>query len=324
MAQNTGSYSDESVPSGSVGYPENDYYLPSECDLDLPGLPPVESRDQNADLPEQLGGMEAAIRACRSGVPITTAARQCGVERTTLRYKLKGEHAGILGYQSRKFSDSEEKYFADLLMALARAGVPLDKPLFKKVVEVAAINKGYPQEKARMTDTWHRAFLHRHPEISIRITHARDRKKAREWTVENCTEWVTTLSELHAFGYLSDPRGLFNLDESGFTLAEKVKKVYAPRGQKEILSYADGSDRDVVSTLFCGRADGLILRPFVLFAGMQHLHSRIAGTADRCYISYNHSGSMDEEIFADYVRKEIFPNMIIEKNVIFVDGHFLI
>ncbi|XP_055335902.1 uncharacterized protein LOC129586602 [Paramacrobiotus metropolitanus] len=31
---------------------------------------------------------------------------------------------------------------------------------------------------------------------------------------------------------------------------------------------------------------------------------------------------MDEEIFADYVRKEIFPNMIIEKNVIFVDGHF--
>ncbi|XP_055334343.1 uncharacterized protein LOC129585620 [Paramacrobiotus metropolitanus] len=318
MSQSTEKYPDDSLSTGSVGCSDTDCCpLPSNNDSDSPtvGFP-----CQREELPKGTK-MEAAIRACRDGMPVTLAARQFGVERTTLRYKLKGEHAGVAGYQTRKFSDAEESCFADVLVRLEKMGVPLDKTIFRKVVELTALEKGIPL--ACMSDMYIRSFHQRHPEITSRIEIiGKERKGDREWTVENCTKWVTTLSDLHAYGYLSDPRGLFSLDESVFPLPENTEKACVPPIAEKDLSHVDGADQEVVTTVFCGRADGKVLRPLLVFPDVQHLPSQIAGTADRCYIASTESRGMDPETFADYVRAEVFPNMQAKKNVIFVDGQF--
>ena len=70
--------------------------------------------------------------------------------------------------------------------------------------------------------------------------------------------------ELKEEGYLSDPNGIFNLDESGFFLGYDYNVVYARRGSKRILSHPDGDTKERVTVLACENAAGKMLRPFIL------------------------------------------------------------
>ncbi|GAV03557.1 hypothetical protein RvY_13959 [Ramazzottius varieornatus] len=48
-------------------------------------------------------------------------------------------------------------------------------------------------------------FLSRHKELSMRITHATNRKKDREWTTERCEEYIQKLQKLKDGGFLERP-----------------------------------------------------------------------------------------------------------------------
>ncbi|XP_055346321.1 uncharacterized protein LOC129593862 [Paramacrobiotus metropolitanus] len=318
---------DSSVGSGEYRDDNNDCSSPksSSNNDDHPRkFPAVESEKQRKRLAKR-AKMQAALLACLRGMPVSTAARQFGVHKSTLRHKLRGEHSTVQGDQSRKFSRSDESHFADMLMSLDRVGVPLDFQIREKALELAGLKyKVIPAENGHMSSSWHKGFLRRHPEIASRwhkITHSKSGRKAGKWSVKQCTEWVTLLNELHAYGYLSDPRGLFTVDESRFILLEKTKLKRTSQEIQVVIPDHDGSASEVVTTLFCGRADGLILRPLALFAGVEHLDSHIAEAGDNYCVAYNTSGELDPKIFADYVRKEIFPNMEAQKNIIFVDGY---
>lgn len=52
-----------------------------------------------------------------------------------------------------------------------------------------------------------------------------------------------------------------------------MNKVTATKGTKEVTSYMDGSDRDLVTVLACGNAAGVMLRPLILFDGVVHIGS---------------------------------------------------
>ncbi|GAU95585.1 hypothetical protein RvY_07183-2 [Ramazzottius varieornatus] len=59
-----------------------------------------------------------------------------------------------------------------------------------------------------------------------------------------------------------------------------------------------------------------------LFSGKRHVQSRLDDTHNMCYQAVNASGYMDQLLFANYIRNEVFPAITEQKNVIFVDGHF--
>ena len=124
---------------------------------------------------------------------------------------------------------------------------------------------------------------------------------------------MALLSELHIDGYLDDPDGIFNLDESAFSLTENVAKVFARKGVKALPSHSDGSDREQLIVLACGSASGKMLRPLILFDGKVLMGFRFNGTDDRCYIAVNSSGIMDCGKFADYIRTEVIPSMTAVK-----------
>ncbi|XP_055330549.1 uncharacterized protein LOC129582943, partial [Paramacrobiotus metropolitanus] len=92
-------------------------------------------------------------------------------------------------------------------------------------------------------------------------------------------------------------------------------------GVKDVLSYYDGNDRELITVLAGGNAAGEILRPLILFDGKVVLASHFNETNDMCHIGFNSSGIMDNATFASYVREEVIPRMTAEKNVIFLDGH---
>jgi len=84
---------------------------------------------------------------------------------------------------------------------------------------------------------------------SRRTTQAQNVKKLKEWTPENAKLWISVLQGLQDDGYLDDPRGILNFDESGFKLAVMISKTIAPRGKQFVQSLTTGSCLSVVSTL---------------------------------------------------------------------------
>ncbi|XP_055344557.1 uncharacterized protein LOC129592525 [Paramacrobiotus metropolitanus] len=266
--------------------------------------------------------MALALKAYKSGnLSQYAAAKKFKVPYTSLWKKLRGVRTGKKGAHLRKFSEAEEDYIEHLLLKCAENGIPLDKRFLKRIVPLLAKSKDMPEKRKTFTKFWHREFLKRHPKISQRISHGVSRKKAKEWTVENREGWIQRLSELNTDGLLYDPAGIWNFDESAFQVSEKVTTVYAKRGVKEVLSYYDGNDRELITVLAGGNAAGEILRPLILFDGKVVLASRFEGTDDKCYIGFNSSGVMDNSTFTSYIREEVIPKMTAAKNVIFLDGH---
>ncbi|OQV16561.1 hypothetical protein BV898_09236 [Hypsibius exemplaris] len=160
-----------------------------------------------------------------------------------------------------------------------------------------------------MSPTWHNDFLKRHPTVAGRISQAENRKKARQWTDELCLRYIAIIARLKTDGYMNNPAGLWNLDESGFALGGRFSKVYARKGTKEVLSYFDGDDRTQLTVLACGSAAGQMLAPLVLLDGVQELASRVENTEDKVLVCTNKSGWMDDTTFTSYVKNVLIPSM---------------
>ena len=151
-----------------------------------------------------------------------------------------------------------------------------------------------------MSDKWLKGFLKRNPRVVLRLASNLDRKKALQWSTENCEGYIEQLASLEQRGYSSDPRGIFNMDESSFKLRYESSKVFARKGVKQVKLFSEGTTRDQLSVLFCGDATGKMLRPLVLYDGKLHLESMYEGTADRLHVAVNESGMMDPAVFKKY------------------------
>lgn len=139
------------------------------------------------------------------------------------------------------------------------------------------------------------------------------RKNGTEWTIELAEQWIARLAKLHGEGYLDDPSGLWNLDESAFHLAEVWKRVLAVKGTKKVTSHIDADPKERLTVLACGNAAGKMLDPFVLFDGMKQLGVWTEGTADKCCVGVNKSGWMDCIHFTNYVKHFLLPAMTAKK-----------
>ncbi|GAU95613.1 hypothetical protein RvY_07203 [Ramazzottius varieornatus] len=129
--------------------------------------------------------------------------------------------------------------------------------------------------RAKFTDRWHRKFLVRSREISLRILSALSFKKSREWTFRRCKEWILLLQKLSIDGFLVDAEGIWNLDESGFRLAELYGIVYTERDVKEAVGYVKETktDRENIILMAMENAAGKMPLPLILYKGKMHIES---------------------------------------------------
>ncbi|GAU92488.1 hypothetical protein RvY_04564 [Ramazzottius varieornatus] len=177
-------------------------------------------------------------------------------------------------------------------------------------------------ENPSFGDKYFRRFISRHKDLSLRITHASNRKKDREWTEAKYEEYIRNLQALKDQGFLERPGQVWNLDETAFDTIRMYDRVIARKGVRQIASQYDGTEKELVTILPCGNAAGVQLRFMALFSGKLHVQSRLDDTHNLCYQAVNASGYMDQLLFANYVKAEVFPAITEPLNVLFVDGHF--
>ena len=156
------------------------------------------------------------------------------------------------------------------------------------------------------------SFLRRHPEISKRKATAKNVAKLKN-AKEKIEHWAQQLASVKKFGYFDDPSGIYNFDETPYKLAELHDVVYARKGTHTVPIYAHGSDREQITVLEGGTAEGRMCRPLILFSGACHVESRIIHSNEECLFAVNPSGTTDRKIWNQYFELEVMPSMTSEK-----------
>ncbi|GAU87348.1 hypothetical protein RvY_00215 [Ramazzottius varieornatus] len=253
--------------------------------------------------------IEAAVTAVNDGMSIRMAAERYQIPHITLANKVNGKHGKKAGRPST-FTMEEEEDITEILVRCSKIGVPLGKRTLIKIVKAIAIAKVYRPIAPEFSSEKPWSFCTGTERTELQEFEGMDRSALREW--------ISLLQKLSNDGFLDDPNGIWNLDESGFRLAELYYKVYAERGVKEAVGYlkSSESDRENISLLAMGSAAGKMLRPLILYKGKMHLESHFRETHDACYVGTNSSGVMDTEVLTEFLEKEFLSSITCPKLIL--------
>lgn len=124
---------------------------------------------------------------------------------------------------------------------------------------------------------------------------------------------------------MSDPRRVFNVDESAFFLYPPRGKVIAKKGDKSVYNIIGGSERDCVTVLIGSNAAGERTPPFILYKYVRLPQSIKSTLPQNWACDVSKSGWMTGETFFNYVANVFLP-WVLSQNiqlpiVLFIDGH---
>lgn len=276
--------------------------------------------------------IEDAIGAVKKGMPVSRAAREYGIPRSTLHYKLSDK--GRLNTLGRGgiysvLGDEIEKKLVDWIIQCANFGFPISRETLYSGVETllkeTEVQVKYFKNN-RPSDKWIYAFLRRHPEV--RQKKAEYVNKARGSVTEaKIRTWFTQIENQlgEDFHILQESQRVFNMDESGFNLSLQGEVVIAPLNHHAYIE-SEHSDKETQTTLFAVNAAGNFAPPLTIFKyeRLPQQAATCAPTAD-WGIGKTESGWMTSECFFEYIANVFLP-WVKKQNIqlpiiVFLDGH---
>ncbi|XP_055713105.1 uncharacterized protein LOC129807685 [Phlebotomus papatasi] len=273
-----------------------------------------------------------AINAVKKGMSVLRAAREYGIPRSTLQYKVSGKGKlntlGRGGFHSALGNDIEQK-LVEWIVQCANFGFPISKETLYSGVETllkeADIQVKYFKDN-RPSPKWIYAFLKRHPEV--RQKKAEYVNKARGSVTEaKIRAWFTQIqTELgENVHILQESQRVFNMDESGFNLSLQGGVVIAPLNHHAYIE-SEHSDKETQTTLFAVNAAGDFAPPLTVFK-----YERMPQQAATCAptpdwgLGKTESGWMTSECFYEYIANVFLPwvkkQCIQLPVIVFLDGH---
>lgn len=186
--------------------------------------------------------------------------------------------------------------------------------LIKKFQRTTPFKDGVPGDK------WFNGFLKRHPKISKRVPQKLTPARARVNESEIRHWFARVKSYLEQEGLtavLSDPKRIFNTDESGFYLSPSDDDVYVKRGQKKVYSRVPNDDKECLSVLLTVNANGDLPPPMVVYP-----YTRVPGAIHATFpkkwaMGNTSSGWMTGEKFYEYVITNAFYPWLVRNNIEF-------
>ncbi|CAG5057384.1 unnamed protein product [Parnassius apollo] len=189
--------------------------------------------------------MAKAIEEVRQGQKISAAAVKYGVPRITLYNKITGISPVECNMGPDTILTKEiEMILVKWILYMADNHFPITKDQLLDSVQKIIIEKDQgpscPFTNKRPGKKWYKSFLKRHPEIAQRT--AQNLTKARgDVTEDDLKEWFKTNTDyLKNRGLydtiMTDPRRIFNTDESAFFLQPKPGRVLVRKGEKMFIT----------------------------------------------------------------------------------------
>ena len=267
-----------------------------------------------------------AIRLVQSGETSQyKAANMFSIPRQTLNDRLHKNVSRNVGRPCR-LSQEEEKEIVDTCLLFSEWGFGIGK---KEVIGVVAdyckANKkdhlfpdGVPGQE------WWRAFIKRHPNLSLRKPQSLQLARARATCPEVIDHWFFQVLEpmLDKTGLKNHPERIYNADETSFCLSGRPQKVISQKGSKAPQCVIGGTGRENITIQGCISAIGQLLPPYILYSGQRLMFDYTQGGPAGAHYGVSQKGWMREVNFIDWFRNLFIPSLPDERPVMLIfDGH---
>lgn len=277
--------------------------------------------------------LSQALLAIRSkSMSIRQAAKAFVVPKTTLIDKMKNRYvkAGNTGAPTI-LTALEEQVLVSWIIEMGERGLPVTKcQLLESVAKlVHNLNRENSFKGGIPGNKWYQGFLKRHPEISKRVPQnlTVSRASLSENDIRNWFSSVRSyLTDNDLLDVLTDPKRVFNCDESGFYLSPKEKQVLVRKGSKKVYNRTVNDEKENITVLLTVSADGVMQPPMTLFPYKKRIPSSIHKKYPKSWgIGHSESGWMTGETFYEYMTN-VFHPWILNNNIplpvlFFLDGH---
>ncbi|XP_071840675.1 uncharacterized protein [Apostichopus japonicus] len=271
--------------------------------------------------------VEALNKIQNGGNSVRATSKQYNIPKTTLLDKLSGRRP-VYTTQGPKpvMTPEEETWLEKWLLSMSKIGYGQTRRELCLTVKKILDDDGRknPFKDNMPGPQWVRAFMRRHPKISERAGEALGKERAM-LSSSKLEEWFAKFEEFMASDeiidgkeILSDPRRLFNCDESGFPLVGKAEKVLAPRGTKNVYQFSN-SDKHQMN------AAGFYIEPMLIFPNTRFRYNPLDGAPDTWCVGRIGNGWMNSEVFYEWITNHFVPEVQQKKIpfdiVLFIDGH---
>lgn len=275
--------------------------------------------------------MERALQDMDKGMGLREAARKHSVPRSTLH----GKRTGIYPLQRKMgpqsyLTQDEEKRLVDWMISMAKAGFPVSKEDLQNSVKrlVAELDRDVPFTDGRPGRSWCTSFLKRHPGLSFRTPENLTSVRAQV-SQEKISTWFQEvqlyIQENNLDSVLLDPKRVFNADETAFFLNPKGNKILAQKGQKKVYQVVNADDKECLTVLITGNANGDVSPPLICFKYERIPQDLVAEMPNKWGIGKSANGWMTGEVFFEFI-SNVFHPWLLESGIqlpiaLFIDGH---
>ncbi|XP_072375129.1 uncharacterized protein [Diabrotica undecimpunctata] len=276
--------------------------------------------------------LQQALDSIRDGMSFGEASREFKITKSTLVDKIHNKYEqGTTSGAHCVLTAAEEQTVVDWILYLETIGFPVTKnqllgcvaELVRRLERANKFKHGIPGRH------WYENFFARHPELSHRVCQNLTKPRANI-TEKSVRGWFDRVSEYlktnNLEEILSDPKRIFNCDESAFFLSPKEKCVIVRKGSKKVYTRIANDEKECLTVLLTMSAEGQVVKPTVLFPYKRvpasiHLKMPLGWG-----IGHSDSGWMTGECFYEFITNVFYKKWIVEKNVplpvvLFLDGH---
>ncbi|XP_030751032.1 uncharacterized protein LOC115878626 [Sitophilus oryzae] len=277
------------------------------------------------------GDITKALQAIAEGSSERKAAVQFRVPRSTLQFRSSGKFNNkTTPGPAPVLSHEEENIVKDWIKTSQTKGFPLH------VEDVQLSVKQFLDENPRPNVPflgnkpgrgWFRAFLRRHPDITLRTPEAITAASSNV-SESDIRKWFTDIETyLVEKGYdsiLQDPSRVFNGDETCFLLCPQNKRVLAARGSRNVYQIEHNS-KFSLTVMFTFSAAGEVTPPMIIFP-YKRIPAQVSNSVPGEWgVGCSDNGWMKNENFYEYIGNVLYKSLV-EKGttfpiILFVDGH---
>lgn len=219
--------------------------------------------------------MRAAVLLVIAGQKLRKVAADKGISKSTLarwvkKYKLDESCAMQPNYRHNQiFSDEQEKTLEEYLTTCSTMFHGLTPKNVKRLAYEMALknNINIPptwNETQMAGSDWFFGFMKRHPRLSIRCPEATSLARATAFNEHNIKLFFDVLEpvirRLNAGGNV-----IYNLDETGCTTVQRVPKVVAVKGCKQVGQVTSRERGELITMCAIVSATGMALPPVLVF-----------------------------------------------------------
>lgn len=248
--------------------------------------------------------MQKAVEEVKKGKSMRSASCAYKVPYATLQSRVRGTYSlDVKPGPDSIMSNKEEKQLVDWIFNLSKCGFPITKEHLLDTVQriVVKAKRSTPFTNGRPGRHWYESFLKRHPELSERMSQNLTNRRASV-TEEALRSWYIQIKSYLTSKTLTgiDPGRIFNLDESGFLLSPKTKKVLVRKGEKAVYSVCN-NEKECYTALIAGHAAGQ-LPPIMVVYNYERIPSLVAKNfPNEFVIGKSETGWMTSETFYMYI-----------------------